>query len=401
MDTSLRVPIQKRRLSIHLFMNYLIHGIGLIIIAQNMQNLSDDWNTPIKTVSFVISGVGMGRLLSYLLTGYLADRLSRKLFIYIGMGCYLIFSLGMVTTPPIYVAYGCAILAGIANASLDAGTYTTLVEINNGNGWSTVFLKAFMSLGEFILPLFIAFLASSGAWYGWSFLFMAALIVINAVLLIPVKFPNIHYEKKDVAKKENTRSWRKNIATVALALYGYTSMAFMIWYTQWVTLFTKTDLGFSVTNAQFVISLYSVGSITGVMVLFLLLKRDMRELPLILTLNIIATLALGTILSSNDIFVIDIASFIFGFSAAGGIMQTGLTLFMKLYPAHRGMITGVYYFFGAIASLTVPLISGHFSTISARAAIEGDFVVGIIGIALGVIVALLSKQKMWTGSGQV
>ena len=66
--------------------------IGLIIIAQNMQNLSDDWNTPIKTVSFVISGVGMGRLLSYLLTGYLADRLSRKLFIYIGMGCYLIWS---------------------------------------------------------------------------------------------------------------------------------------------------------------------------------------------------------------------------------------------------------------------------------------------------------------------
>lgn len=46
----------KRRLSVSLYLNYLVHGMGLIILAQNMNSLGTAWNQPIKIVSFVISG---------------------------------------------------------------------------------------------------------------------------------------------------------------------------------------------------------------------------------------------------------------------------------------------------------------------------------------------------------
>lgn len=60
---------QRRRLSLSLYLNYVVHGFGLLILAQNMANLSTSWGTTIKMVSFVISGVGIGRLLAYLITG--------------------------------------------------------------------------------------------------------------------------------------------------------------------------------------------------------------------------------------------------------------------------------------------------------------------------------------------
>ena len=75
----------KRRLSVSLYLNYLVHGMGLIILAQNMNSLGTAWNQPIKIVSFVISGIGIGRLISYLITGFLSDKISRKFFLVYAM----------------------------------------------------------------------------------------------------------------------------------------------------------------------------------------------------------------------------------------------------------------------------------------------------------------------------
>lgn len=73
-------PGNYRRLSFSLYLNYVVHGFGLLILAQNMTELSKSWNVPLAVVSYVISGVGIGRLLAYLITGYFSDKLSRKFF---------------------------------------------------------------------------------------------------------------------------------------------------------------------------------------------------------------------------------------------------------------------------------------------------------------------------------
>ena len=54
----------KLHLSLSLYINYIIHGFGLIILAQNMASLGHLWNAPIATVSYVVSGIGIGRLLA-------------------------------------------------------------------------------------------------------------------------------------------------------------------------------------------------------------------------------------------------------------------------------------------------------------------------------------------------
>nr|WP_252894970.1 MFS transporter [Liquorilactobacillus satsumensis] len=154
MDTNM-----KKRLSLSLYLNYFVHGIGLIILAQNMQTLGHLWQSPLATVSYVISGVGIGRLLAYLLLGSLADRYGRKSFVFLGMGSYLLFFVGILLAPPnIQVAYLLAILAGVANSALDSGTYPTFAELGDRSSSANVLLKAFISLGEFVLPLCVALL---------------------------------------------------------------------------------------------------------------------------------------------------------------------------------------------------------------------------------------------------
>lgn len=388
--------VNKKRLTLSLYMNYLVHGFGLIILAQNMVNLGGAWSVPIKTVSFVISGIGIGRLISYLITGALSDILNRKLFVYIGMLCYFLFAVGMVTTHSVPMAYVLAILAGVANSALDAGTYTTLVEMNHGNGDGTILIKGFMSAGEFILPLIVATLSANNLWFGWSFLIMAALVILNFINMLTVKFPTIekaHHSQNDQVATNKHHSLNKVLQTIILLGYGYTSMALMIWFTQWITLFAQRSLDFGNIAAHTLMSLYSVGSMVGVLALFILLKRTVSEMKILITLNIVAVLSLLAIVTlGHNVLIANVASLVFGFSAASGIMQTGLTVFMKLFPGHHGMVTGAFYFFGSIASFTVPLISGALSTTSIQLAFQADLVVGLVSVILMVVLAMLKRE---------
>lgn len=386
--------VAKQRLSVSLYLNYLIHGMGMIILAQNMNSLGAAWHQPIKIVSFVISGIGIGRLISYLITGFLSDKISRKFFVEVGMFCYAAFALGMPLTKNIGLAYAFAILAGVANSSLDAGTYTTFVEMNGGNGAYTILIKAFVSVGEFILPILVTILANQGMWFGWSFMAMVALLTINFCLILPLKFPVANQANGDAVHEQDAKinGTAKKIMTGALIVYGYSSMALMIWFTQWITMFAQQTLHMSNGAAHFLLSLYSIGSITGVLVLFALLGHNVKESHLLLVVNMIALVSLLVIMQSEQSLLMQIASFTFGLSAASGIMQTGLTIFMKLYPTHRGMITGVFYFFGSIASFTVPIITGMLSDINMAAVMAGDLVMAGIGILVAAIVMAAEKK---------
>lgn len=386
--------VAKQRLSVSLYLNYLIHGMGMIILAQNMNSLGAAWHQPIKIVSFVISGIGIGRLISYLITGFLSDKISRKFFVEVGMFCYAAFALGMPLTKNIGLAYAFAILAGVANSSLDAGTYTTFVEMNGGNGAYTILIKAFVSVGEFILPILVTILANQGMWFGWSFMAMVVLLAINFCLILPLKFPAANQASGDAVNEQDPeiKGVAKKVMTGALVVYGYSSMALMIWFTQWITIFAQQTLHMSNGAAHFLLSLYSIGSITGVLVLFALLGHNVKESHLLLVVNMIALVSLLVIMQSEQSLLMQIASFTFGLSAASGIMQTGLTIFMKLYPTHRGMITGVFYFFGSIASFTVPIITGMLSDINMAAVMAGDLVMAGVGILVAAIVMAAEKK---------
>ena len=53
MDQTTITVGQRRRLSLSLYLNYVVHGFGLLILAHNMTNLASSWGVTIKMVSFI------------------------------------------------------------------------------------------------------------------------------------------------------------------------------------------------------------------------------------------------------------------------------------------------------------------------------------------------------------
>ena len=159
-----------RPLCLSLYLNYFVHGIGVLILAQNMDALAARWGS-LADVMSVIGMLGIGRLIVLFVSGKLSDKYGRKPFVLLGMVTYIAFFLGILVSPTTTVAYIFGILAGIANSFLDAGTYPALIESYPESASTvTVLLKAFISAGQFLLPLFIGMLVVMNAWYGWSFI---------------------------------------------------------------------------------------------------------------------------------------------------------------------------------------------------------------------------------------
>ncbi|MCQ2010903.1 MAG: MFS transporter [Sporolactobacillus sp.] len=379
----------KLRLSISLYLNYFVHGIGLLILTQNMRPLSSEWGTSIATVSYVISGVGVGRLLAYYFLGSLSDRYGRKKIILFGMISYSIFFIGILLTKDFKVAYLLAILAGVANSALDSGTYPTFLEMNRNNGAASILIKAAMSIGEFVLPLYIGLNENLGGWYGLSFIFAAALLLINAVLISQSQFPLQAKPEKTEQHHlfSNGKLSKAKIGLVTiLSLYGYTSMALMILFTQWITLYGIDVLHMSNMQAHFLLSLYSIGSIVGVLLVFTILKSALiKEGTLMVIMNGLSLLFLLTVSFSLNHLAVTVASFFFGVTAAGGIMQVGLTIFSSMFPHAKGRVTAIFFSFGSIASFTVPIFTGMLSNIGTAYALRSDLVIASFSLVLWII----------------
>ena len=80
-------------------------------------------------------------------------------------------------------------------------------------------------------------------------------------------------------------------------------------------------------------------------------------------------------------------SFVVGFSAAGGVMQLGLTVMASFFPKGKGAITGAFYTAGSIASFTIPLVTGVMASNLANIFLF-DVFIALAGFVLAVLITV-------------
>ena len=93
-----------RPLCLSLYLNYFVHGIGVIVLAQNMDALAARWGS-IADVAWVISMLGIGRLIVLFVSGKLSDKYGRKPFVLLGMVTYAAFFVGIHRLSPASSAF--------------------------------------------------------------------------------------------------------------------------------------------------------------------------------------------------------------------------------------------------------------------------------------------------------
>ncbi|WP_195516836.1 MFS transporter [Paraclostridium bifermentans] len=373
-----------------MYINYFIHGMGAIILAQNIDFLMEQFNTNKAGVSYVISALGLGRLIVLFVSGVLSDKYGRKPFVLLGMGTYVLFMGGILISTNVTMAFFFALLAGMANSFMDAGTYPALTEcFPNASGSANVAIKAFISAGQFILPWIISFLIANNLYYGWSFIFCIIVFVINGLFIFKLKFPEFKpVEKAEAATEEVESNVKANfwIEGICLILIGFTATATFQVIANWLPSFAREVAGVEQTISLKLISIYSTGSIVSVFVTSILVAKWIKQVRFTFVYPLISLVMLTVLWMFPSTITCIVAAFVIGFSAAGGVLQLALTSMSELFPSSKGKITGIVFTASSLASTIVPSITGILADINLSHVILFDMAITALGVVLALIV---------------
>ena len=373
-----------------MYINYFIHGMGAIILAQNIDFLMEQLNTNKAGVSYVISALGLGRLIVLFVSGVLSDKYGRKPFILLGMVTYVLFMGGILISTNVTMAFFFALLAGMANSFMDAGTYPALTEcFPNASGSANVAIKAFISAGQFILPWIISFLIANNLYYGWSFIFCIIVFVINGLFIFKLKFPEFKPVEKAETTTENVESNVKAnfwIEGICLILIGFTATATFQVIANWLPSFAREVAGVEQTISLKLISIYSTGSIVSVFVTSILVAKWIKQVRFTFVYPLISLIMLTVLWMFPTTMTCIVAAFVIGFSAAGGVLQLALTSMSELFPSSKGKITGIVFTSSSLASTIVPSITGILADINLSHVILFDIGITALGVVLALIV---------------
>ena len=373
-----------------MYINYFIHGMGAIILAQNIDFLMEQFNTNKAGVSYVISALGLGRLIVLFVSGVLSDKYGRKPFVLLGMGTYVLFMGGILISTNVTMAFFFALLAGMANSFMDAGTYPALTEcFPNASGSANVAIKAFISAGQFILPWIISFLIANNLYYGWSFIFCIIVFVINGLFIFKLKFPEFKpVEKAETVTEEVESNVKANfwIEGICLILIGFTATATFQVIANWLPSFAREVAGVEQTISLKLISIYSTGSIVSVFVTSILVAKWIKQVRFTFVYPLISLVMLTVLWMFPSTITCIVAAFVIGFSAAGGVLQLALTSMSELFPSSKGKITGIVFTASSLASTIVPSITGILADINLSHVILFDMAITALGVVLALIV---------------
>lgn len=388
-----------RPLCLSLYLNYFVHGIGVLILAQNMDSLAARWGS-LADVMSVIGMLGIGRLIVLFVSGKLSDKYGRKPFVLLGMITYIAFFLGILVSPTTAVACVFGILAGIANSFLDAGTYPALIESYPESASTvTVLLKAFISAGQFLLPLFIGVLVMMNAWYGWSFIVAAVILALNFVIMLKMGFPvmnRVSNSDKNDASEAPVEAPKSKwyLEGICFVLYGYISQATFYLISQWLTKYGVAVAQMPDLVARSLMSYYSIGSLACVFFTAFITKKGVRPITLLVVYTLISTLAIGGLYYYPSASLAPILSAVVGFSAAGGVMQLGLVMMTEMFPKGKGTMTGIFYTTGSIASFTIPVVTGYMADSGINSIMGLDAAIALAGFIVACIIYVRYNSVM-------
>lgn len=395
--------------SLALYINYIIHGMGVLIISQNQHYLMEQWHANLAGVLSVVGFIGIGRLIAIVISGPLSDKFGRKPFVYLGMITYVIYFLGLVFSHSVLMASIFALIAGLSNSFLDSGTYPALMEAwPKQAGTANVLIKAFVQIGQFILPLIIGLLTTTGMWFGWSFMVAAIVLVINMLIMWRMPFPDddarsqaeAHGQSEEEAVVDNGIRYKQQpklyLEGVAFVIYGFISQATFYLIQQSLNTYGQQAAGMSLNEANLLITYYSVGALACVAVTAVIATK-VKSTHLMLGYTFMSFLsAMGMALFPVSA-MLKIGAVLIGFFAAGGVMQLGLTIMGEFFPKGKGTVTSIFYTFGSLASWTIPNAIGWFmENHGIYSVMWFETVLAAIGFVIAIIVFIRYEQVIDT-----
>ena len=342
-------------------MNYFFQGIASIIISQNLHLFQDRWAASVSQVSLVVSAIGLGRLISLNFSGWFSDRFGRKYTVLLGVLANLFFFAGLVYTKHYLPAFFVALLAGVGNAFLDTSTYPVVNEAfpkEHDSSALSVMNKAFISLGQFILPFVVRWSLNYDIYFGWSFWFCALGLFLNFCLLLRFSYPDSQAILKTIITAHKIPKAKIQIEGLALLIFSFVSVSLFNIFVLWIPTFAQEVLSISEADSLLFVSVYSISSLFSVFATSFIVKQKANIPNLILWCLFITGGAMIYMLLFPSFLSLVTASLAVGIFAAGGIWQLGLAVLLEFFPGSKGLVTSFYSFATAVSVMITPYLTG-------------------------------------------
>lgn len=378
--------------AIGVYISYFLHGASVIALAQNMSSLSEKFATDAAGIAYLISGIGLGRLITILFFGALSDKFGRRAMILLGLVLYMIFFLGTPYAPNLTIAFCLAFAVGAANSALDTGGYPALIEcFPKASSSAVILLKAMVSFGQMLYPMAVSFLMLSSLWYGYAFVIPGIVLILISFLVLKCRFPSQVVNEavlKDLPQMRSQPSyWGEGLMAV---IFGVAAFSTFYVVAVWMPRYAMAFGGMTEAESLTTISYYSVGSLVCVFAFAYLLKAKVRPVWAMVLNSLIACAASLVLYLYPSPLVCKAGAFLIGFSAAGGILQLGVAVMAEFFPKSKAKVTSVYMMMGGLANFVIPLITGWLSQISIKYIILLDF-----GLALLTLLTSLYLFKRY------
>ncbi|WP_229034519.1 MFS transporter [Lactiplantibacillus plantarum] len=389
------------RLAAGIYLNYAILGMATIIVSQYGTQFQALWHTDVKGLSTVIAMIGIGRLLTILIAGYLSDRLGRKGTMLIGMIAQILFLMGLFFSTNLISACIAALFMGATNSFGDTASYPALTDAFQEQAASmNSLVKAAMSLAQFVLPFIVA--AQPNAQI--TLVVMVVVMVLDIILIglasfAPQTLTQKHTKISDEPKTTINPSGNQPSMLIdgsLLIIVGFTlSFTFYI-FSQYAPNFGSSVLKLGLNSSKSLISWYAMASLVSVFITSSLVTR-IKPIKLIFAYTLISFLALLQMVVIPSADGARLTAIAIGFFAAGGIWQLGLTLLSQYFPAEKGKVTGYYSFATALTFFVGPLVSSFIiddTAVSVLHVFEID--TGMTLLSLVIVIILMIRNRKFS-----
>ncbi|PGZ92712.1 MFS transporter [Bacillus sp. AFS029533] len=383
-------------MTIGLYIDYFLLGMINIIFSSNMSFLTTQLNTDNTGISILVSGIGIGKLITLSVSGRLSDKFGRKPLVVTASFLYLLFLIGIPLAPTYEIAFIIAIIAGVSNSLLDSGAYPALIEAFPKNpGISTVLIKASISVGAMILPILISFIINHNIFYGYSFFILAFIFFINGSFLSSVRFPkNTNKNNEDIIYEGYRFKTKSNILLEGLAtiFMGFTTTTLFMVVQIWIPTYGLKILELSRTESIQLLSYFNIGSLISVLILAFVINRFVSPILILILYPFLTSLSLLILLFCQQPSLLIISSFLIGFSTAG-LFQLCITVIVEFFPKNKATISAYVSTASSSAFIVIPYITGLFvKNIGVTAVFWLDFIIALISIILATYVYYRYKK---------
>ena len=381
--------MQKKIILLSAYINYIFQGMGALILSLTLSDLKTIWNASTFQVSVVIGGIGLGRLLFMYISGIISDKLGRKFAILLSSAMYCVF-FGVVGFCSNYLlAFACTLIAGFCHALYDTSIYPLITELYPNEKLQSslsILNKAFISFGQFILPIIVIQFAAMHLAFQAVYLFCVICILFNFILFA---FLPVTKEISVVQQQEKNRQrGRLDLPSCLLLVFSFVSVSIFTIFTTWVATYGKDILQMTKAQSSLCVSLYSVCSIVSVFTTAFVVRLGVKRMTIILFDMLMSFIGLLLLNIYPTQIVLYITTVIIGLFAAGGIWQLGLVELLERTNGAKGRYTSYYSLAASLALFLIPSFTGYFADRN----LQSVFWIDSLLVAIGLISLIVFKH---------